>query len=297
MMQRLINQIYWSSNNIFDNGTKLKITRNQRIMLHNSLMIPGRAISHWDSSLNYQGDKTVPQLPILKVGEEYRIVAYLKTNPNDSYLIRLSFRDIQGTEIKRIDFRSSQHKFIFPVGAVTYSVEIINNGFIDLEFSRIEIGPATLPLDAYGDIWVQDQLHEVSDSQPLNIILINDGKQSRRTHPEIVNLHTKLPIQPISISWQFDGNMQEWFDQWLQDNQVQKFHLISTSPRFDRLVMNVANNYPQAEVMITSPKDGSLVDYHTWQRLDNGWINDNLNDVDWQDIINEMKNVWERGEL
>lgn len=174
-------------------------------------MAPGQSIVRWESSLNYQRDKTVPQLPILKVNQEYQMVVHLVTHPADTYIVRLIFRDIQGTEIKRIAFRSLQCKFVFPNDAVTYSVEIINSGFSDLQFDRIEIGPANLSSTVYDDIWVQNQVNDVTTNWPLNIVLISDGKWARRTHPEVADLYTCLPIQPISVSWQFDGDLKKWW--------------------------------------------------------------------------------------
>lgn len=292
-MQQLINQVYWDSNSFFANGTKLTMTKKRRISIHNSLMSPGRAIIRWESSLNYQGNKMVPQLPILKVGQEYRMVVHLVTHPANTYVMRLTFRDIQGTEIKRIDFRSLQRKFVFPDDAVTYTVEIINSGFYDLQFDRIEIGPANLPISAYSDIWVQGQVNETTVNLPLNVVLIGDGKQARRTHPEVTKLHTQLPIQTISVSWQFDGNLKNWLIEWLEKEKLDCFHLISTSPRFDKLVMELDQKYPLADVMVTRPVNGSLTKYHTWRQPDNGWNNANITDVNWQNIIYEMKNIWE----
>lgn len=296
-MQRLINQIYWSSDDFFSYGTKLKMTKKQRIQVHNALMAPGRAIIRWESSLNYQGDKAVPQLPILKVGEEYRMVAHLSTKPADSYLIRIIFRDIQGTEVKRIDFRSLQRKFVFPNDAVTYSIQIINSGFYDLQFDRIEIGPVNLPTDAYGNIWVQKQLNKVTPDKPLNIILVDDGKQARRTHPELNDFYTHLPLQLISVSWQFDGNLRKWLLKWLRSKHLLQFHLISTSPRFDDVVVDIAQKFPLSDVMITKPINGNMIDYHTWKRVEPAWANGNISNVDWQNVISEMKNVWEGGLL
>lgn len=294
-MQRLINQIYWSSRSFFTNGTKLKMTKNLRVRLQNPLMVPGRSAVHWDSSLNYQGDKEVPPLPILKVGQEYRLVAHLSTTPADSYIIRLTFRDIQGTEIKRFDFRSLQRNFIFPNDAVTYSIDIINSGFYELQFDRLEIGPTTLPGSAYGDIWVQKQINMVSDDYALNIILIDDGKQSRRTHPELTDFYTRLPIQPISISWQYDGDLEKWLAKWLNDKQIGHCHLISTSSRFDRMAAEFATKYPLVDAMLSQNVDGDFADYHVWKHVDNGWSNPNITDVNLQGIVYDMKNTWEGG--
>lgn len=295
MLQRLVNQVYWSANQIFTHGTKLQMTKKRQISFQNSLMAPGRSISHWDSTLNYQGDKTVPQLPILHVGQEYRIVVSLKVVPASSYLIRLTFRDIQGTVIKQIDFRSQQRKFVFPEGAVTYSIDILNSGCEELYFERIQIGPANLPFEAFNDVWAHDPVNSVTPEHPLNIVLISDGKQARRTHPEINALPTSLPMQAISVSWQFTGNLREWLTKWLLDQQLTHFHIVSTASRFDQLAVEMVKGNPFADALITYHPTGYFTNYNMWRRVERGWNNDYLTDVDWQDVINEMKNVWEGG--
>lgn len=290
-MQRVINLIYWSPNNFFTNGTKLKIDKKDRVSFNNPLMAPGRAIIHWDSSLNYQGNKLVPQLPMLKVGQEYRMVAYLSSTPANTYIIRLIFRDLQGNKIKRIDFRSTTHNFVVPMGTVNYSIEIINSGLYQLDFARLELGPAQLSQELNGDIWVQQPVNPVIQKMPLNIVLMEDGKQARKTHPEIKQLPTLLPIQAISVSWQYSGDLQAWLIAWLKHQQLTNFHLVSAAPRFDHLVTALANKYPQTEILTTGVTRQTT--NSSWCYQINSWDTLQLVDVNWQELLPVMRNRWE----
>lgn len=293
-MQRIINQIYWNSADFYQFGTRLTMDHKERVHFHNELMAPGKTVVRWESSLNYQSHKTVPQLPILRVGEAYRLVAQITSIPQNTYLIRLAFRDLQGLLIKQIDIRTNTKTFVFPSGAVTYSLEIINSGFNDLNFDRIEIGPADLPEVANHNVWVH-QPFNVSQKQPLNIFLVMDGKRARKTYPKLKNRVITLPIQVLSIAWQTEGELQDWMVKWLTEQQLQQFHLISTQPLLNTIVKQICTQFPQAEGLIAGGAM-NFANCYSWHFSQPIWANSNIIDPNWQMILSAVKRLWEDDE-
>ncbi len=290
-MQKLVNHIYWSNNRTFLAGSRISLSSRLNVKWANSLMAPGRAIITWKSSYNYQGDKTVPQLPILRNGCRYRIYSHLSAEPVSAYLIRLTFFDLQGTEVKRVEFRSREKSFVYPAEAVSYQIEIINAGMTKMSFDRLDICEASLPKEVHDDIWVHQAYHDEPD-KPRNIILVNDAKQSRKTYPSLVKRSFFLPIQVISFAWQNEEDTKEWLTQWLTKQQLGEFHLISTDPRLDRLVWDVKQAYDQCDILLANIRQEGLIDYHVWDARPLSWQSPNIVEPNWAKIVSVMQNLW-----
>ncbi|MGN1284822.1 MAG: accessory Sec system protein Asp3 [Candidatus Limosilactobacillus intestinavium] len=292
-MQKLVNEVYWLNNQTFSNGSQIGITAKRQVEWINPLITPGQAVITWKSVYNYQGDKTVPQLPILKSGSRYRIYAHISSQPVDSYIIRLTFYNLQGTEIKRVELRSRQKNFIFPTDAVSYQIEIISAGMTAMEFDRLDICSTDMPSEVHDDIWVHEPINE-SSMLPPNIIIMKDSKQARKTHPELIENAAYFPIQLISINWQYDGNVITWLKKWLDQRKFSKFHLVSTSPELDELVWSINKQYRNSECLLADIHSGAFIDYQVWNYLQQSWQTPDICEPDWFRITQTMKNVWGR---
>lgn len=290
-MQKLVNHIYWSTHSVFYPGSHISVSPKLKVDWSNSLMSPGKPIITWRSSYNFQGDRAIPQLPILQNGRKYRIRAHLTSKPLSSYLIRITFFDLQGTEIKRVEFRSHERSFVYPKDTVTYQIEIINTGMTALHFDRLDICDDNLSKSVHDDIWIHRPVH-VRQSQPLNIILVKDGKQARKTYPILDELAPLMPIQIISIDWQYEGNIAEWFTQWLAKQKFKEFHLVSTNPDLDRIVWNVRQQNDNCEIMLTHPIEKQLLNYRVWDYSPQSWQSPNITEPNWQKIIDAMNSSW-----
>lgn len=290
-MQKLVNNIYWSNSAVFLAGSRINISQKRKVDWSNALMTSGRPLIVWQSSYNYQSNRSVPQLPILKNGTRYRIHAHMTSQPLSSYLIRLTFFDLQGTEIKRVEFRSHERTFVYPEEAVTYQIEIINSGMTALKFDRLEICEDNVSKNAHDDIWVHEPIH-VPSSQPLNIILVHEGKQSRKTYPILDDIAPLFPIQVISVSWQYEGNFETWLKDWLQKQKLTKFHLISTDPGFDNLVWKLGQHNDNCKIMLSRPRREGMINYLVWNYSPKIWESPNLVDPNWQKIVNVMNGSW-----
>ncbi|WP_295746723.1 accessory Sec system protein Asp3 [uncultured Limosilactobacillus sp.] len=290
-MQKLVNHIYWSNNRTFLAGSRVSLSSRLKVKWTNSLMAPGRAIITWKSAYNYQGDKTVPQLPILRNGYRYRIYAHLSAEPASAYLIRLTFFDLQGTEIKRVEFRSREKNFVYPAETVSYQIEIINAGMTKMSFDRLDICEANLPKEVHDDVWVHRLYHD-GPSKPRNIILVNDAKQSRRTYPSLVKRSFFLPVQVISFAWQSERDARKWLMQWLVQQRLGEFHLVSSDPQLDQLVWDVKQANPQCEILLATIRQEGLLDYHVWNAEPLSWQSPNIVEPNWPKIVSVMQNIW-----
>lgn len=256
-------------------------------------MTPGKAVITWRSVYNYQGDRAVPQLPILKSGFHYRIYAHIISQPADSYLVRLSFFNLQGTEIKRIEFRSQQKDFVFPTDAVSYQIDIINAGLQALEFDRLDICAANMPKKVHNDIWVHKPTNGGS-TLPPNIIIIKDGKQARKTYPQLVENASWLPVQVISISWQYDDDFAGWLKHWLTEQQFDHFHIVSTNSKLDEMIWNVHKDFKNSETLLADVHNGKFTSDQVWNYSPQIWQSPNICEPNWYKITQTMKDIWGR---
>lgn len=292
-MQSLVNHIYWSMNNFMTNGTHLKIFSDLSVNFRNQLMAPGKEIIRWESINNYQGTKLVPQLPILQVNHQYRINVGIESVPDQTYLIRLSFKNLQGTEIKREDFRSPSHKFVFPAGTTSYSITIFNNGMASFHFKRIDICDSNLPESINKPIWAQTPLNwEAGNQQALNIILVRDGKQARKTFPALKKLVGLVPVQVVNIDWKYQQGLADKLLQKLDNSELTNYRLISADFSLDDVLLEIKQKRPQAEVMLADSQKTAQNGGASWTLVPVPWYSPNVVDPDWVSIIAAIKQTW-----
>lgn len=289
-----VNHIYWLDDNILTNGTHLKMHRDQSVDFHNLLMTPGKSIITWNSVYNYQGTKLVPQLPLLHVNHRYRIVVGITSVPDQTYLIRLIFRDLQGTELKRKDFRSPVSDFVFPAETSSYSIEIINTGFTDIHFDRIDICEANLPAEVNNDILVYPQASAAYPAQG-GFILIKEGKQARRYDPEFIKHLTTMPMQVISISWQSHQNVVDLVSELAEQQKIDHLHVVSADPSLDESVIDLLGKYPGSKGLITNSAKATPVDgCEAWPFNVPAWYSPNVMEPNWSQIGKTIDHDWRK---
>lgn len=280
-------------NNFMTNGTHLKIFSDLSVDFQNQLMAPGKEIIRWESINNYQGTKLVPQLPILQVNHQYRINVGIESVPDQTYLIRLSFKNLQGTEIKREDFRSPSHKFVFPAGTTSYSITIFNNGMASFHFKRIDICDSNLPESINKPIWAQTPLNwEAGNQQALNIILVRDGKQARKTFPALKKLVGLVPVQVVNIDWKYQQGLADKLLQKLDNSELTNYRLISADFSLDDVLLEIKQKRPQAEVMLADSQKTAQNGGASWTLVPVPWYSPNVVDPDWVSIIAAIKQTW-----
>ncbi|MSE05547.1 accessory Sec system protein Asp3, partial [Lactobacillus salivarius] len=93
--------IYWNKRDFYNYGSQVTFHHNSA-SFKNSLMSPGKKIVSWKTSLNYQGERTYPQLPLLRRGKTYYVASKFKTIPENSAYIKIDFKDNLNESIKKI---------------------------------------------------------------------------------------------------------------------------------------------------------------------------------------------------
>ncbi|HGC8953173.1 TPA: accessory Sec system protein Asp3 [Streptococcus agalactiae] len=128
-----------------------------KVRYYNPLLASGKRIKTWHSRTNFQGNRVVPDLPLLVPKERYQLVSHYKTVPEDRLHIVIYFYNRQGKEIEFIAFRDGLEEFICPEDNFTYCLVLVAAGCKELEFHSIDF----YHLDA------QEPLNQTVDNRSL----------------------------------------------------------------------------------------------------------------------------------
>lgn len=290
MNDKFINQVYWDSGaQAYYTGSQIKATAKQRISFVNRLMEPGASIISWESAVAYQAEKLVPALPILQVNHQYRLKVGMTTNPEQAVLIRLEFFNLQGERIKKMEFYSTDHQFVYPVGAYSYKISLVNSGAVALHFSRLQIADAQTAPAAFADIWLQDAHLPSATGPDRFLLLVQEGKQSRARYT--IPALDQLPYQVVSVAWQFDGDLVEELGQRLAKLTGKKLHLISTTPATDKAVASFCVLHPNVAGLVTDRFNDSDLAQYQWI-ADASWYSPEILEPDWLAIGRAIKHQW-----
>lgn len=293
--QQIINQVYWENPNLYNqyrNGSHIEFQPRKRVIFKNSLMAAGKTIVKWKSSNGYQADKVVPPLPMLTVGHRYRLIARLKTKPADTLIIRLTFYNRQGEQIKQLNLTGLDDEFDYQLEASTYTVELINAGCTELDFDRLEIGPADLPEDVFDDLWLQEPIQDIP-GQPINLLLVGANMRAKRNYPFLNHLAGDLAVQVLEVAWQFDGSLTDSVATLLQENMAYNAHLISTDPQFDATVTAVCQQLPSFSGLVTSNGDASGLNVESYPWSANaGGLQTCVATPNWPVIFKAIHRLW-----
>lgn len=283
MSDKFINQVYWDSGaQAYYTGSQISSSPKQRIHFANRLMEPSASIIKWESTTSYQAAKMVPALPILQANHRYRLVVGLTTEPEQAVLLRLEFFNLQGERIKKLEFYNGNHQFVYPVGAFSYTLSLINAGAITLEFSRLQIADVQTPPAAFDDLWLQEPCPRAGDDQELFVLLVQDGKHSRTSCPDLGPAFERIPYQVVNIAWQYDGDLVEELSPLLT-RQTKHLHLVSTTPATDQAVAKLCALHPAAKGLVTDQfNDPDLAHYQWTSNAD--WYSPEVSEPDWLTI-------------
>lgn len=285
--KELINHIYWQNIAIFPEGTQVSFDHHYHIDWQNKLMDPGRTIIKWESTYFFQAVKQAPQLPILKVGHKYCLVSYLQSIPAKKYIVRLIFKDLQGTVLDRQDFNDDKHSFVVPEDTVSYELSIINAGCYTLHFDRFDICPDELKSQVAPDIWVHQPIN--TNHEANNIVLLQGSKYADATYPELVNM-TSLSLQLINVCWQSQVNVTRWLKEWIDNHQMSKGHLIIASPQFNMNALELTRRFPQLQLLLTTSIAGRSDE--SWDDHPVSWGTPSVVEIDWARLITKMNQLW-----
>lgn len=243
MQKELVNRIYWAPEyaNAFTlgaSGSQVTIQPNGSVHQHNALMAPGDPIMFWHSTENYQMAKTVPQLPILRQGSEYRIVIHGRSFPEQTVTYRLGFKDAQDHEVQHYYFNDNHYQFVFPEDAVNYELIILNAGATDYYFDNIELSLSQVSPAANTSFWVQKPLGAAN--QPRLVLLTAAGQRVKTNYPKLANYTKHFNILPIVADPQLVSNRVLTYLQRLYSQpSVKGTRLVVVDPIFNAAVLRL----------------------------------------------------------
>ena len=120
-------------------GSKVICHEDKHISLYNPLVPSGEILKIWFSSVNYQGFRTQPSLPLLKRKQEYRLCMDFECHPTNGVYTKISFFDRYGDVIEEKIEKNKVFDFIYPDDTYTYQVSLLSAGFESLDFYSLSI--------------------------------------------------------------------------------------------------------------------------------------------------------------
>lgn len=298
--EQIVNQLYWGPSfaDGYTYGSRIKVAKNGRINLSNPLLAFGRSLIAWTTDMNWQRDKMISQLPLLRVGEQYRIVTYAHSEPANTFITRLTFFDQQGGTIKQLNLEGTENEFTFPFGTVNYQLELISAGCIKIDFQRIEIGPAALPLAANDDLWLQPPLTEPTADKPdqvINLLVTGASKRMKHTYHYLHPLAGRLAVQMLLVAWQYQDDLAPALTDLLAANQINRIHLVSCDPQFDAAVLDVCQGRTNYQALVTNKTAvaGRAVNayQYAWQAPTQA-LKPTVAERDWARLFQTIKQIW-----
>lgn len=284
-MEQIINQIYWDGvNDTYMPGTRFKKFSDKAIEFENNLMAPGHSIMTWTSTNNYQSSKAVPQLPILIKGHSYRIFIKGETEPANTFVNRLTFYDAQNDEIEHRGFTSLEYNFVFPENATSYKFEIVNAGCRKIRFKRLQIADEDLPKKIFDDIYFSEEINP-NPKQTLNVILVMDNMHGRKIWSHLERFAGVSPMLVVNISWQGREKAGQVVKEWLAENKITKFRLISTNTKLNSLIPDIFIDRFNVEYY----DNNSIRSKNPLMQKDTTWYSENICDPDWIAIEHFLK--------
>lgn len=296
-MQRVVSQIYWAPtfDGAFGAGSVIKRQADGTVTFSNPFMTSGVKIIGWSVAQNYQGAKTVPQLPHLRLGHQYRLVLHGKQEPRNTVIIRLTFFDIQWQKIKHYDFTNERAYFTVPEDTVNYTLELINAGNRRLVFHRIEICENSLPQTANDDLWFQKRWNTQS-KQPLVLLVVPAGVRTKKTYP-LLNWYAKQlgrPVQVVSVNHQYAGNIPHRIYKWLSHEDQFKATIIACHSSMNTAVLKLQKHLPTLTTLVTDQARDQLnyFDSYCYQLPQKDWQNVSIADPNWPVIFQAIQNTF-----
>ncbi|UDI77285.1 accessory Sec system protein Asp3 [Staphylococcus taiwanensis] len=154
-------------------GTTLRF-KDEGTYFHNPLMPSGTVIHDWHMLTTFNEDKTVPYLPILKKGQQYKILLNYDVQPQGAAYVKITFYRKNDTEYSYLIIQDDMAEFQFPVEAYAYKIELINAGLTDLLFKNIKIEEMPTETDENQDI-VENKVN----LKVLNRVLFDENEYMR----------------------------------------------------------------------------------------------------------------------
>lgn len=111
------------------------------------------------------------------------------------------------------------------------------------------------------------------------MLLVQDGKHSRTSRPDLGPTFEHVSYQLVNIAWQYDGDLVEELSPLLA-RQTKHLHLVSTTPATDQAVAKLCALHPAVRGLVTDQfSDPDLAHYQWTGNAD--WYSPEVSEPDW----------------
>ncbi|NQP32498.1 accessory Sec system protein Asp3 [Streptococcus suis] len=128
-------------------GTSLNYLESGRVQFQQKLLPIAAVIHSWTSLTNYQADRDIPHLPLLKRGKTYYLSLHFIGEPQHIPFMKVRLLDRAGKELSQTVIKGGKGSFDFIEGAYSYIIELINVGCEEFVFDYLHLSELEEILD------------------------------------------------------------------------------------------------------------------------------------------------------
>ncbi|WP_054653707.1 accessory Sec system protein Asp3 [Limosilactobacillus equigenerosi] len=141
---RYFGSSYQASANIYLSGSVIKKISLDQVYFENNLLPVGSVIYRWEMVANFDTSRSVPTLPILIPNMVYQVSVKATLREANSLYLRILFYNYAEEIVDIKIIKSLDGKFIYPVEADFYAIELVSAGLKSMYFHRLDIVPLTI---------------------------------------------------------------------------------------------------------------------------------------------------------
>lgn len=187
MKERSNFNIRWTqiTNSTFMYGTQLRFNHSDTVF-HNALMPSGIVIHQWKMMTNFEKDKTIPTLPILKKGQLYHFYFDYDVVPSHGIYFKIIFKRRDNTICDFQIIKGHEADVTLPESAFNYEVQMINAASESVTFRQISISEGQYQ-SAQTNLVISDIYNQTHRTLLLNVLFVGEHEISQRVIRHIKN--------------------------------------------------------------------------------------------------------------
>ncbi|EFR44397.1 accessory Sec system protein Asp3 [Streptococcus pseudoporcinus] len=246
-------------------GVDLSYLRDGRISYRQDYLPIGTVIHSWYSQTNFQANRDVPRLPILKRGIDYRLKLNIETNKGHVPYLRLTFFNRRKEIVAYKIIKEDSADFSLPEETFSYQIDLINAGCQDFIFDSILLynkASQAFMADAYVAINALNHESLAVASELIVFLLENkDGQlmpQSLKSLNQLGNVLVMGVTQLNHLSYlgdKFVNFVAQTIYKEAPDFLDKGIHFIGTGPKSDCVVILMEDAFEQGKATCSGYPD------------------------------------------
>ena len=242
--------IRWTqiTSNTFMYGTQFRFHASETVF-QNELMPSGIVIHQWEMMTNFQKDKTIPTLPILKKDQTYHFKFDYDVEPSHCIYFKIIFKHRDNTVCDVQIIRGHEAEVRMPQQAFNYELQMINAASKVVKFRQICIKEGE---DAQLDnqLYISDIQNKVPHLPIVNIVFVEKKWSQQQCASPVPELHHSAQLGSSiygASGIKFDGT-----DQCVRKAMFTSFHRLSFTFQCNRVCHGIA--YERHSICDTTTK-------------------------------------------